>query len=143
MIFHERDSGGRFLEVLQSFDSQRLQGVVHCFSGSPDELEAYLQMGLYIGITGIVTMKARGADLRAMLNTIPENRLLVETDAPYLTPAPERNRHRRNEPAFVRTTLLKAAEVRGKDPDKLAAAVWANTCRLYSIDAAEIETAAG
>lgn len=134
LIFHERDSAGRLLEMLQSFDGERLQGVVHCFSGSPDELEAYLQMGLYVGITGIVTMKARGTDLRSMLNAIPEDRLLVETDAPYLTPAPERNRHRRNEPAFVRTTLLKVADVRQTDPEALATTVWHNTCRLYGID---------
>jgi TatD DNase family protein len=134
LIFHERDSEGRFLEMLRSFNGQRLRGVVHCFSGSPGELEAYLQRGLYIGITGIVTMKARGTDLRAMLNAIPEDRLLVETDAPYLTPAPERNRHRRNEPAFVRTTLLKVADVRQAEPESLAAAIWHNTCRLYGID---------
>ena len=120
--------------MLRSSSTQGLQGVVHCFSGSSSELEAYLQMGLYIGITGIVTMKARGADLRHMINTIPEDRLLVETDAPYLTPAPERNRHRRNEPAFVRTTLLKVADVRRADPEALATTVWHNTCRLYGID---------
>jgi TatD DNase family protein len=134
LIFHERDSEGRFLEILRSFNGQRLRGVVHCFSGSPGELEAYLQMGLCIGITGIVTMKARGTDLRAMINAIPEDRLLVETDAPYLTPAPERNRHRRNEPAFVHTTLCKVADVRQADPATLAAAIWHNTCRLYGID---------
>ncbi len=140
LIFHERDSGGRFLEILREHAPAGLRGVVHCFSGNPAEMEAYLALGLHIGITGIVTMKARGIDLRGMLAQIPENRLLVETDAPYLTPAPERNRHRRNEPAFVRTTLLKVAEVRGTDPETLAAAVWANTCSLYGIDAAEIET---
>ncbi len=139
LIFHERDSGGRFLEILREYAPGGLRGVVHCFSGSLDELEAYLALGLHIGITGIVTMKDRGTDLRGMITHIPENRLLVETDAPYLTPAPERNRHRRNEPAFVRTTLLKVAEVRGTAPDTLAAAVWANTCRLYGIDPAEIE----
>ncbi|MGD8242231.1 MAG: TatD family hydrolase [Desulfobacterales bacterium] len=136
LIFHERDSGGRFLEMLGEFD--RLRGVVHCFSGNHDELDAYLEMGLYIGITGIVTMQARGRDLRAMLAGIPEDRLLVETDAPYLTPAPERNRHRRNEPAFVRTTLRKVAEVRQAEPEAMAAAVWDNTCRLYGIHANEI-----
>lgn len=142
LIFHERDSGGRFLEMLRSFDSLNLHGVVHCFSGRADELAAYLDLDLHIGITGIVTMKVRGADLRAMINRIPENRLLVETDAPYLTPAPERNRHRRNEPAFVRTTLVKMAEVRGVEPEALAARVWANTCRLYGIDAAEVQPTA-
>ncbi len=139
LIFHERDSGGRFLEILREYAPEGLRGVVHCFSGSLDELEAYLALGLHIGITGIVTMKVRGTDLRGMIARIPQNRLLVETDAPYLTPAPERNRHRRNEPAFVRTTLFKVAEVRGTAPDTLAAAVWANTCRLYGIDPAEIE----
>ena len=143
LIFHERDSGGRFLEMLRPFQSDGLRGVVHCFSGSADELEAYLEMGLSIGITGIVTMKVRGAGLRDMLSRIPFERLLVETDAPYLTPAPERNRHRRNEPAFVRTTLLKVAEVRGVDPESLAATVWTNTCRLYGIEAAETATATG
>jgi TatD DNase family protein len=138
LIFHERDSGGRFLEMLRPHAGGRLRGVVHCFSGSPDELGAYLDLGLYIGITGIVTMKIRGADLRAMLTRIPEDRLLVETDAPYLTPAPERNRHRRNEPAFVRTTLCKVAEVRGTAPETLAARVWDNTCKLYGITADEI-----
>ena len=136
LIFHERDSGGRFLEILREQAPAGLRGVVHCFSGSPAELEAYLALGLHIGITGIVTMKTRGRDLRGMIAQIPENRLLVQTDAPYLTPAPERNRHRRNEPAFVRTTLLKVAQVRGADPKNLAAVIWDNTCRLYGIDPA-------
>jgi TatD DNase family protein len=91
-------------------------------------------MGFYIGITGIVTLAARGRDLRAMIPGIPAHRLLVETDAPYLTPTPERNRHRRNEPAFVRTVLLKVAEVRGEAPEELAPVIWDNTCRLFEID---------
>jgi TatD DNase family protein len=78
-------------------------------------------------------MKRRGARLREMVATIPGNRLLVETDAPYLTPSPERNRHKRNEPAFVKSVLLKLAEVRQADPEELAQAVWENTCRLYNI----------
>lgn len=140
LIFHERDSGGRFREMLRPFESSGLRGVVHCFSGHAHELDAYLAMGLYIGITGIVTMKSRGADLRAMLPRIPDERLLVETDAPYLTPAPERNRHRRNEPAFVRTTLLKVADVRRTDPEVMAAQIWSNTCKLYGIGVDEISS---
>ncbi len=136
LIFHERDSGGRFLKILREFG--RVRGVVHCFSGNQNELDAYLEMGLYIGITGIVTMQDRGRDLRTMIAGIPESRLLVETDAPYLTPAPQRNRHRRNEPAFVRTTLLKVAEVRKTTPEAMAEAVWDNTCRLYGIQPSEI-----
>jgi len=133
MIFHERDSQGRFFELLSTAAAPGLAGVVHCFSGTESDLAAYLEFGLYIGITGILTHKKRGRSLRGMVKTIPSERLLVETDAPYLTPTPERNRHRRNEPAFVRTVLLRLAEVRGEDPESLAASIWDNTCRLYRI----------
>lgn len=133
MIFHERDSGGRFGQLLKTCWSEHRKGVVHCFSGNDTELDDYLEMGLYIGITGILTMKDRGRGLREMVRRIPANRLLVETDAPYLTPAPERNRHRRNEPAFVRTVLLKLAAVRGQDPEEMAAVTWSNACRLFNL----------
>jgi TatD DNase family protein len=138
LIFHERDSGGRLEEMIRSHAGPRRRGVVHCFSGDGAELDAYLAMGLHIGVTGILTVKGRGADLRELVLRIPEDRLLVETDAPYLTPVPERNKHRRNEPAFVKTTLLKLAEVRGDDPERLADAVWRNTCRLYGISESEL-----
>jgi TatD DNase family protein len=69
-----------------------------------------------------------------MLMDIPKDRLLVETDAPYLTPTPQRNKHRRNEPAFVRQVLMKVAEVFDEDPQVLAATIWDNTCSLFRID---------
>ena len=134
MIFHERDSNSRFLEILKSHSDKTVNGVVHCFSGTREELEHYLDLGLHIGITGIITMRNRGAQLREMVSAIPETRLLVETDAPYLTPSPERNRHKRNEPAFVKTVLFKLAEVLKTDPEELAQDVWENTCRLYNIE---------
>jgi TatD DNase family protein len=133
LIFHERDTDGRFLEMLQAFGAPNLRGVVHCFSGNRREMAAYLDMGLSIGITGIVTMQQRGGDLRSLVPLIPDDRLLVETDAPYLTPSPERNRARRNEPAFVRSVLHKVAEIRGTDPETMAGITWENTCRLYGL----------
>jgi TatD DNase family protein len=133
MIFHERDSNGRFLEILKSNDFSAMKGVVHCFSGSRDELDQYLALGLYIGITGILTIKSRGRHLRRLVSGIPADRLVVETDAPYLVPAPEKNRVRRNEPAFVKSVLLKLAEVRDEDPDDLAQTIWNNTNRLYRL----------
>ena len=135
MIFHERDSNGRFLEMLEENSGNNINGVVHCFSGTPQELKHYLDLGLHIGITGILTMKSRGTQLREMVPEIPADRLLIETDAPYLTPSPERNRHRRNEPAFVKSVLLKLAEVRNEDSAELAETVWGNTCRLYNLEA--------
>jgi len=133
VIFHERDSGGRFLEILKATHGARRQGVVHCFSGNRRELSAYLDMGYHIGITGILTIRQRGAELRALAPAIPLDRLLIETDAPYLTPAPQKNRTRRNEPAFMVSTLLKLAEIRGESPEVLAMATWNNACRLFGI----------
>ena len=135
MIFHERDSNGRFLEMLKKHAVNKLNGVVHCFSGDRNELKQYLDLGLYIGITGILTIKGRGARLRKLAPIIPLDRLLVETDAPYLAPAPEKNQHRRNEPAFVKSVLLKLAEIKKENPEHLAETIWNNTCRLYGVGA--------
>ena len=133
VIFHERDTGGRFLELLRPHWPAGRQGVVHCFSGTAAELEHYLDMDLHIGITGIITMQRRGEKLQEMVVKIPAERLLVETDAPYLTPAPHKNRTRRNEPAFVKSVLVKVADLRRQSPEELAAVTWANTCRLFNL----------
>jgi TatD DNase family protein len=135
MIFHERDSNGRFLEILKGQKLAAIKGVVHCFSGSRHELDQYLALGLHIGITGILTIKSRGAQLRQLVCGIPSDRLVVETDAPYLVPAPQKNRIRRNEPAFVKSVLLKLAAVRHEDPEKFAKTIWDNTCRLCGLEA--------
>jgi TatD DNase family protein len=132
-IFHERDSQGRFLEILAAQTDKTRKGVVHCFSGNTTELEQYLDLGLCIGITGIITMKHRGETLRKMAINIPVDRIVIETDAPYLTPVPQKNHSRRNEPAFVKSVLHKLAEVRQQDPEELAEVIWKNTCRLYDI----------
>lgn len=135
LIFHERDSGGRFLEILNAhFAVTGCRGVVHCFSGTESELRAYVRLGLHIGITGIVTIQSRGKDLRKLVPRIPEERILIETDAPYLTPAPEKNKTRRNEPAFVRSVLFKVSEVLKTNPEQLADTLWNNTCRVFAID---------
>jgi TatD DNase family protein len=139
LIFHERDSKGRLLEILNSrYAASGRSGVVHCFSGNHQEMDAYLKLGLHIGITGIVTIKGRGDELGRMVQHIPAERILIETDAPYLTPAPEKNRFRRNEPAFVKSVLVKLAEVRKENPEKLAQTIWNNACRLFRISSKEL-----
>ncbi len=134
VIFHERDSAGRFYDILEEyFQGREARGVVHCFSGDSAALKRCLDLGLHIGITGILTHKKRGALLREQARDIPGDRLLIETDAPYLTPAPQKNRTRRNEPAFVRSVFLKLAEVRGDNPERLSEVLWKNTRELFKI----------
>lgn len=133
LIFHERDSNGRFIDILKAHFNPESRGVVHCFSGTKKELETYLSLGLYIGITGVLTIKNRGVELRKLVNYIPDDHILIETDAPYLTPAPQKNQTRRNEPAFVRSTFLKLAEIKNEHPEILAEKLWLNTCRLFNV----------
>ncbi|MBI9091782.1 MAG: TatD family hydrolase [Desulfobacterium sp.] len=133
LIFHERDSQGRFLEVLEGFNFKENQGVVHCFSGTKAEMFRYLDLGFHIGITGILTIKQRGEQLRELATLIPMDRILIETDAPYLTPAPKKNKVRRNEPAFVRHVMERLAQVRGEDVETLSETVWTTTCKLFNV----------
>ncbi len=133
VIFHERDTNGRFLEILKTHPHSSRKGVIHCFSGDSSELKTYIELGYCIGITGIVTQTQRGATLRKQVPFIPLEHLVIETDAPYLTPTPEKNQTRRNEPAFVRSVFLKLSEIRGEDPETLSDALWENTCRLFNI----------
>ncbi len=133
LIFHERDTNGRFLDMLRAYDKNGINGVVHCFSGNKKELKGYLDLGLHIGITGILTIKTRGEALRRLVRYIPQERILIETDAPYLTPAPQKNKTRRNEPAFVASTFFRLVEVLGADPENLARRIWKNTVNLFDI----------
>lgn len=133
MIFHERDSNGRFLQILDSMNHQQRKGVIHCFSGNKQEMFKYLDLGYYIGITGILTIQQRGELLRELAVLIPEDRIVIETDAPYLTPTPMKNKTRRNEPAFVRYVLERLAQIKGVNIEYLAEVLWNNTCTLYNI----------
>lgn len=133
LIFHERDSKGRFYDILKSEGPKTRKGVIHCFSGTQEELFKYLDLGYYIGITGILTIAERGELLRSLVSHIPDDRIMIETDAPYLTPAPQKNKFRRNEPAFVKSVLLKLAEVKKADPETLSQTIYENTMRLYSV----------
>ncbi|MFN2357791.1 MAG: TatD family hydrolase [Desulfotignum sp.] len=131
LIFHERDSNGRFYDMVKSDGPDTGKGVVHCFSGTRKELFKYLDLGYYIGITGILTIQQRGKLLRELAPLIPRDKILIETDAPYLTPAPQKNKCRRNEPAFVRSVLERLGQVRNEDPQALAKTIFANTNTFF------------
>lgn len=134
LIFHERDSMGRFYDIVKSEGPASRKGVVHCFSGTRKEMFQYLDLGYHIGITGILTIQKRGRLLRELAPLIPEDRILIETDAPYLTPAPQKNKIRRNEPSFVGSVLETLAQVRNQDPEHLAVTIFNNTNRFFSTD---------
>ena len=133
VIFHERDSNGRFYDVLKANTNGNIKGVIHCFSGNKKELKQYLDLGLYIGVTGIVTIKKRGEKLRSLIPFIPKDRIVAETDAPYLTPAPHKNRVRRNEPAFVKEVFLTLSKIFEIEEEKFAEILWKNSLKLFSI----------
>jgi len=134
IILHERDSQGRLLELLNANTNPDRRGTVHCFSGNNIELRSYLDLGYCIGITGILTMHKRGVNLRKLVRRIPLDRMLIETDAPYLTPTPQKNKTRRNEPAFVKSVLVKLAQILDLEPVILAEKTTANAKRLFNID---------
>ena len=101
---------------------------MHCFSSGRGLAEAALELGFYISISGIVTFR-NAEDLRAIVRDVPLDRLLVETDAPYLAPVPHRGR--RNEPAYVAVTAAAVAALKGVAPEELAAATTDNFFRLF------------
>ena len=136
VFLHERDAHADFVAALAPLASDLERGgVAHCFTGGPAALEAYLELGLHIGVTGWVCDERRGADLRAAVPSIPLERLLVETDAPYLLPrdlAPK-PAQRRNEPAFLPHVLARVAELMQRTPEEVARAATSNAERLFGL----------
>jgi TatD DNase family protein len=128
VILHERAAAAELLDVLRGTGLPRKGGIWHCFSGGPDLAGRALELGLYLGFGGLVTF-ARGTEaVREAARLCPPERLLLETDAPYLAPVPCRGR--RNEPAWVVHVCRFLAELRGEDPEALARATSANARRL-------------
>lgn len=130
LVIHAREADDDVAAILKEEMGQgAFAAVLHCFTSSRALAEAGLALGLYVSFSGVLTFK-NSAELRAVARDIPLDRLLVETDAPYLAPIPHRGR--RNEPAFVVETARTLAEVKGVDFATLAAATRANTLRLFS-----------
>ena len=127
------------LIVLEDYRSDLTGGVAHCFTGGQAELQRYLELGLHIGITGWICDERRGAELREAVGAIPMNRLLLETDAPYLLPRDieKKPAARRNEPALLPHILLRLASEMGQDPDLVAAASTENAERLFNLTKAD------
>jgi TatD DNase family protein len=127
VVIHCRDAMGEVYSIL-SRHSSGLTGVMHCFSGNWEEAEKFLAMGFYISIAGPVTFSKSGF-LTEVAEKVPLDRLLLETDAPYLAPAPYRGK--RNEPAYLVHTARRVAEIRRLSLTELAAVTSANAARLF------------
>ena len=127
LIIHAREADEEIAALLR--EQRPPPGVLHCFSSGRALAVAALELGFFISISGIVTFR-NAEDLRAIVRDVPLDRLLVETDAPYLAPVPHRGK--RNEPAFVAVTAAFVAQLKGIEPEALAAATTANFFRLFS-----------
>jgi len=123
LFLHQREAHEDFLAIMRSFDGRLGAAVVHCFTGTREELFAYLDRDYYIGITGWLCDERRGAHLRELVRTIPANRLMIETDAPYLLPRTLKPmpKDRRNEPMFLAHIVEEVARDRGEDVTVTAA----------------------
>jgi TatD DNase family protein len=126
LIVHAREADAEIARILQ--EERATAGVLHCFSSGRALAEAALDLGFYISISGIVTFR-NAEELRAIVRDVPLERLLVETDAPYLAPVPYRGR--RNEPAYVATTAAAVAALKQIEPAVLAAVTTDNFFRLF------------
>jgi TatD DNase family protein len=130
IVVHERDAAKEAAEMLRSEGVGRLHGVIHCFTGDYNAARAYLDLGFYLSLTGIITFKNAGA-LREVVRQVPLERLLVETDSPYLTPVPHRGK--RNEPAYVRFVAETIAKLKELAVEEVARVTTANVKDLFCI----------
>jgi len=142
LYLHSRDAHPRFAQILHTH--QVKTAVAHCFTGEREELHAYIELGLYIGITGWICDERRGKHLLQLVRDIPADRLLLETDSPYLTPRDMRPqpKARRNEPAFLPHIARTVARALGRPLEEVAAETTRNARTLFGIRESGATTAA-
>lgn len=133
VFLHQRDAHDDFISVMRRYRPQLAGGVAHCFTAGIAEAQAYLEMDLHIGITGWICDERRGHHLREVVREIPAERLLIETDAPYLLPRDLKPmpQSRRNEPMYLPHVLAALAHARGQSPQELAEITTGNALRLF------------
>ena len=136
VFLHQRDAHDDFVEVLEPMLPRLSRAVAHCFTGEHESLREYLAMGLYIGVTGWICDERRGMHLRDIVSAVPDNRLMVETDAPYLLPRTIRPKpkSRRNEPMYLPEVLRIVAQARDQSEDQVAASTTRNAVKFFSLD---------
>jgi TatD DNase family protein len=130
IVVHERDAANDAAQLLRDEGEGKIRGVIHCFTGNYEAARAYLDLGFYISFTGIITFK-NAEPLREVVRKLPLDRILVETDSPYLTPVPYRGR--RNEPAYVRYVAETVADLRNVVPEEVAHVTTHNVKQLFGV----------
>lgn len=135
VFLHQRDAHDDFVAILEPALPSISRAVAHCFTGEGESLREYLELGLWIGITGWICDERRGAHLQEIVAEIPDNRLLIETDAPYLLPRTllPRPRSRRNEPAYLTEVLRVVAKARAQSEEHVAAISTANALEFFAL----------
>ncbi|MFH0819119.1 MAG: TatD family hydrolase [Patescibacteria group bacterium] len=130
VILHCRDAYQEMLEFLQE-RNEKINGVIHCYSGTYEQALQYMELGLYVGFTGIITFK-NAKDIQAVAKQIPIDRVLVETDCPYLAPEPYRGK--RNEPSYVQFVADKIAELKNESKEMVYDITTSNTKKLFNLN---------
>lgn len=138
VIIHCREAAAAARDLLQQFQREygAIQGVMHCWGGTPEETEWFLELGLYISFSGTVTFK-NAKQIQAAAQIVPSNRLLIETDCPFLAPVPKRG-EKRNEPSYVRFVASAVAALRQCDAAELGRQTTINACRLFRLPLPEM-----
>jgi TatD DNase family protein len=136
LFLHEREAHKRLTEVLAAHRNQLGAAVVHCFTGTTEEARRYLDLGFFLGVTGWICDERRGQDLREAVKFIPLDKLMLETDAPFLTPRdlPEKPRDGRNEPAFLPHVARTIAQILKKSPEDIADGTTATAERFFNLE---------
>ena len=137
VFLHERDAHERFLAIVSRWRARLPRAVIHCFTGDGTALDAYLDLDLHVGVTGWICDERRGLHLREIIGRIPLDRLMIETDAPYLLPRDlvPKPKTRRNEPMHLPHILRALAAAIGQEPDALARATTATARRFFGLPA--------
>lgn len=136
VFLHQRDAHDDFVDMIGSYTRDLKGAVAHCFTGSAEEAQEYLAMGMYIGITGWICDERRGRALQAAVQYIPLDRIMLETDAPYLLPRDlphDPVQKRRNEPCYLPHICAVAANYMGVEPEQLASAALENARQFFAI----------
>ena len=135
VFLHERDAHDRFLAIVSRWRDRLPRAVIHCFTGNGSALDAYIDLDLHVGVTGWICDERRGLHLREIVGRVPLDRLMVETDAPYLLPRDlvPKPKSRRNEPMHLPHILRAVAVALGCEPDTLARSTTENARRFFGL----------